>query len=275
MMNVVDRGIKEQYNEADTRKIVTMILTKYLGWDEYENLTCEQMINSRYADYVIRTSDEEIAIVEVKQIGLKLKESHLNQSRLYAIDEGIDWIILTNGNDWIVYRIILDDKKPVTRRVFSIQISDPDMKPADKANLLYLLSAEANRKKEIEDYYERKIALSGENLADHILDDPVINKLRLSIKASTGQRLENSEIAEALLAHLFAPEVITEEHRKAINRMKRQERAKRQARVQKNNAAKQDEEPQISEERLKQYARANYNSMQPAKKAKDDENLIH
>ena len=100
------------------------------------------------------------------------------------------------------------------------------MKPAEKARLFYLFSEEANRKKEIEDYYQRRIALSGANLADHILSDDVMNKLRVSIKNATGQRLANSEIASALLKRLFRNDVVTEDHEKAIKRMERAEKQK-------------------------------------------------
>lgn len=226
MNGVVERAIRDDYKEADTRKIVSDVLCEYLGWDKYANLTAEQMIGSRFADYVVKKDGEQLFVVEVKQIGLKLKETHLNQARLYAIDEGIDWIILTNGDEWQAYHTALEDKVPVTKHVFTVRLSDPDLKPAEKAELFYLFSEEANRKKEIEDYYYRRVALSGENLADHILSDDVINKLRISIKNSTGQRLDNSEIAIALLNRLFLPEKITEDHRKAIRKMERQERQK-------------------------------------------------
>lgn len=226
MSGVVERGIKEDYKEADTRKIVSDVLTGFLGWDEYENITCEQMIGSRYADYVVRKGGEEVFVVEVKQIGLKLKETHLNQARQYAVDEGIDWIILTNGDEWQAYRTKIEGKIPVTKHVFTVKLSDDQVKPAEKTDLLYLLSEEANRKKEIEDYYQRRVALSGENLADHILGDDVINKLRLSIKATTGQKLENSEIADALLARLFRADKTTEDHLKTIRKMQRMEKQK-------------------------------------------------
>lgn len=233
MSGIVERGLREDYKEADTRKIVTDVLTDFLGWDEYENLTCEQMIGSRYADFVVRTENEEVFVIEVKQIGLKLKETHLNQARQYAVDEGIDWIILTNGDEWQAYRTELEGKIPVTKHVFTVRISDQETKPAEKTELLYLLSEEANRKGEIEDYYQRRVALSGENLADHILGDEVINKLRVAIKNSTGQRLENSEIAEAMLERLFRTEKITEDHRKAIRKMQRTEKLRAKPKEQK------------------------------------------
>lgn len=224
MSNIVERAARDDYKEADTRKIVSDMLCECLGWDKFENVTAEQMINSRYADYVVKTDDEEVFVVEVKQIGLKLKETHLNQARQYAVDEGIDWCILTNGDEWQAFRTELQGKIPVTRHVFTVRISDKDMKPAEKARLFYLFSEEANRKKEIEDYYQRRIALSGANLADQIFSDKVINQLRCSIKNATGQRLTNSEIAKALVRHLFREDVVNDDHMKAIKRMERAEK---------------------------------------------------
>lgn len=224
MSNIVERALRDDYKEADTRKIVSDMLCECLGWDKFENVTAEQMINSRYADYVVKTDDEEVFVVEVKQIGLKLKETHLNQARQYAVDEGIDWCILTNGDEWQAFRTELEGKIPVTRHVFTVRISDKDMKPAEKARLFYLFSEEANRKKEIEDYYQRRIALSGANLADQIFGDKVINQLRCSIKNATGQRLTNSEIAKALVKRLFREDVVNDDHMKAIKRMERAEK---------------------------------------------------
>lgn len=240
MGNIVERGLRDDYKEADTRKIVSDMLFEYLGWDRFKNITAEQMIGFRYADYVVKTTNEEIFVVEVKKIGLKLKETHLNQARQYAIDEGIEWIILTNGDEWQVYRITFERKIPITKLVFTIRLSDNETKPHEKAELFYLLSEEANRKKEIEDYYQRRIALSGENLADHILGDDVINRLRISIKNSTGQRLENSEIADALLKRLFREDVLTDNHQKALQRMAKCEKQRARARLQ--DAKKQTEE---------------------------------
>lgn len=226
MSNIVAKGKEEQFKEADTRKIVSDVLHEYLGWDKFENITAEQMIGSRYADYVIKKGSDQIAVIEVKQIGMKLKETHLNQARLYAIDEGIDWIVLTNGDMWQVYRMDYKKKSPETTMVFNVAISDREIKPTKKAELFYLISEEAYRKNEIEDYYQRNVALSGENLASHILGEPVLNKIRLSIRASTGQKLTNAEIANALVDRLFIASVDEDCHDRAVKKIERIEKKK-------------------------------------------------
>lgn len=221
MKRIVDKGKNDGYNEADTRKIITDFLTNYLGWDQFDNITAEQMIGSRYADFVIKKDGEDLAVIEVKQIGLKLKDTHLNQARQYATDEGIEWIVLTNGDTWKVYRNVLEKGIPVANHVFTITISDKEEKPADKVKKLYYLSEEASRKHEIADFYDKKVALSGENLADYLLSEDVLNRIRLSLKKATGQNLNNYEVAKALVEHLFSGELVSEDSYKRLDKIKR------------------------------------------------------
>ena len=53
-----------------------------------------------------------------------------------------------------------------------------------------------------------------------------MNKLRVSIKSATGQRLMNSEIATALIKRLFREDVVSDDHLKAVKRMQRAEKQK-------------------------------------------------
>lgn len=221
LTRIIEKGRAEGYNEADTRKIVNDVLSGLLGWDQYENITAEQMISSRYADYVLKTEDEEIAVVEVKAIGLKLKESHLSQARLYAIDEGIEWVVLTNGDAWNLYHIDASGKIPETALVFSVSITDAEKKPAEKTQLLYLMSRESYRKHEVMDYYQRKVALSGENLASHLLSDDTLGQIRRSLKRSTGQNVTNYDVARSLVSKVFREELRDETTEKRLAQVKR------------------------------------------------------
>ena len=45
------------------------------------------------------------AFIEVKRVATKLSTRHLRQVEMYAVNEGVEWIILTNGAAWQVYHI--------------------------------------------------------------------------------------------------------------------------------------------------------------------------
>jgi predicted type IV restriction endonuclease len=198
-INLVAKATDGKWQEADTRKIVLKTLVELLGWDEFENITGEYAIKGTYADYAIQKGGRVLAVVEIKQIGLKLNDNHIRQATNYAINEGVEWVFLTNGDAWNVYRIVFENKIPDAKSVFSISIADPDLKPAEKAEKLYLMSEEAFRKEELAAHYDRHVALSGENLALCILSEPVLNAIRVQIKNNTGHKVANSELATLIL----------------------------------------------------------------------------
>ncbi|MCL2818172.1 MAG: hypothetical protein FWD41_00330, partial [Actinomycetia bacterium] len=99
MRRIIDRGIENNIKEADTRQVVTRVVSDMLGWDEFDNLTAEQAISGGFADFVIQKENsknemEKLAVIEVKSLGTKLNENHLRQARGYAMDEGIEFILL-------------------------------------------------------------------------------------------------------------------------------------------------------------------------------------
>jgi predicted type IV restriction endonuclease len=215
--NVVKKAAAHKANEADTRVVVNAVLSELLGWDQFEDITGEHRIRGRYADFVIKRDRGIFAVVEVKAISLDLNEKHLYQAVSYAANEGIDWVVLTNGDEWRCYRVLFN--KPVDKDlVFKVRITDSEMRPRDKAELLYLLSIEAQRKNELFEYYERQAAMSGSNLAAALLSDRVITSLRTEIRAQTGHRPTKEDLAIALIERVVCPEAQDSDVAKLVRR---------------------------------------------------------
>ena len=115
-------------NESDTRLIITAVLTELLGWDTFEDITSEQCIKGQYCDYALKRDGGIFAIVEAKAACDDALGEHLYQAVSYAANEGVDWVILTNGADWQVYRLVFD--KPVSQDlVFEVSLLDEEAKP--------------------------------------------------------------------------------------------------------------------------------------------------
>jgi hypothetical protein len=87
-------------NEGDTRLLVTDFLCDGLGFDKYADLTTEYQVKGEFADYGLRIDRELVAFIEVKRVATKLSTRHLRQVEMYAVNEGVEWIILTNGSTW-------------------------------------------------------------------------------------------------------------------------------------------------------------------------------
>jgi hypothetical protein len=76
-----------------------------LGYDKYEDLTTEYQVKGEYADYGIRIAKQLVAFIEVKRCTTKLSAKHLRQVEMYAVNEGVEWMILTNGQVWQAWHL--------------------------------------------------------------------------------------------------------------------------------------------------------------------------
>jgi predicted transport protein len=147
-----------------------------------------------------------LAIIEVKAAAISLSPKHLYQAVGYAANEGVDWVILTNGADWQLYRVIFE--KPVSHDlVFEVSLLDEETQAAKKVELLYLISKEAQRAAELDAYYQKKAALCGTNIAKALLSQKVLGALRLEMRRLHGHNVSPQELATLLVSEVFRPDV--------------------------------------------------------------------
>ena len=92
-------------NEGDTRLLVTDFLCDGLGYDKYEDLTTEYQVKGEFADYGVRIDKQLVAFIEVKRCTTTLGAKHLRQVESYAVNEGVEWMLLTNGRVWQAWHL--------------------------------------------------------------------------------------------------------------------------------------------------------------------------
>jgi predicted type IV restriction endonuclease len=203
---IAEQARRNALNEADTRLIVTAILDEALGWNTFDDISSEQRIKGQYCDFAIKAKRGYLAIIEVKSAGTPLSPKHLYQAVGYAANEGVDWVILTNGADWHLYRVVFG--KPVSNDlVFEVSLLDEETPPAKKAELLYLISREAQRGGDLDAYYKKKSALCGTNVAKVLLSEKMLKSLRLEMRRLTGHSASPQEIATILVEEVFRLDV--------------------------------------------------------------------
>ena len=143
----------EDLDEASTRLMINSFLTDILGYAEFEEIKTEYRIAGEYADYVIQIGRKKHFVVEVKSIQLDLNDKHLRQAANYAANEGIDWVLLTNGRSFVLYRVLFN--KPISiKKVFEHDVGK-EKSLYGIAFDLSLLTKKSVEKKEIEKYWER------------------------------------------------------------------------------------------------------------------------
>lgn len=183
-------------NEADTRICVNDLLTTVLGFQIHEEIKTEYAIRGQYADYVIQLKRKKQFIVEVKAMEIDLSAKHLLQASHYAADEGIDWILLTNGMSLELHRVIFS--KPVTDvRIFKFDLSD--LSQIEKASdAIVNLTKRAVEKGELEDYWKRFDALSPTKLIKTIYTEEIISAIRRKIKKDNGMTFDQASVLDAV-----------------------------------------------------------------------------
>jgi predicted type IV restriction endonuclease len=201
---ILQEAKRRNTNESDTSGIVHDMLGDVLGYDKHFEVTGEYKVRGQYVDYALKLKDQVKFLVEVKAVGIALNPNHLRQITTYAVNEGVEWVILTNASIWQVYHIGFE--KPINvDLVFEADALSEDR--ASVIDLLYLVSREGAARDEIRAYWSDKLALSGPNLARAVLSDEVIDQIRREFKHLTGYRLSPEEIKRLLLLQVVRPDV--------------------------------------------------------------------
>jgi predicted type IV restriction endonuclease len=194
-------------NEGDTRLLITDFLCDALGYDKYEDLTTEYEVKGDFADYGVRIDKDLVAFIEVKRVTTKLTTKHLRQVQMYAVNEGVEWLILTSGAKWQVYH--LTGGLPVlVDLAFSVDLLGEET-VAQKANQLFYISKESLKRRQIDELWKAKQASSPKSLANVVLTPAVADTIRKELRRSTGQNIEASEIVRLMRETVIRPECFT------------------------------------------------------------------
>lgn len=228
---VLNKGREKDVNEADTVTIVTDMLSELFGYDKYDEITSEYCIRGTYCDLAIKVSGEIKLLIEVKAIGLDLKKNHLKQALDYAANEGIEWIALTNGVVWKIYKVIF--AKPIDKELV-IEFDFLQISPRAKENLesLFLLTREGRNKLALKKYHKQRQAMNRYTLAALIQSSPVITTIRRELKKlSPKTKFEPDDIAEILLKEVLKRDLVEgeralEEKKKIFKAIKKQTKQK-------------------------------------------------
>jgi hypothetical protein len=195
-------------NEGDTRLLVTDFLCEGLGYDKYENLTTEYQVKGEFADYGVRIDKDLVAFIEVKRCTTKLGEKHLRQVQMYAANEGVEWMFLTNGVVWQVYHLTAG-LPLVTDLALEVDLLDETVTPAKKVAELFYVTLPALKRRQIDELWQAKAATSPKAIAKALLSEPVVDALRKEIRRVSGHNAESKTLAAAIRDGVIRPECLS------------------------------------------------------------------
>lgn len=195
-------------NESDTVVMVTDILSEVLGYDKYAEITSEHMIRNTFCDLAISLEGHIALLIEVKAIGLELKDTHVKQAVDYAANKGCEWVALTNGIIWRVYHVLFT--KPIEHELIAecdLSLLNP-RRDAD-LEVLWVLSKEGWQKSRLSEFAAQQQALSRFTLGAILLSEPCLTVVRRELRrVSPEAKIELSQILQILTQDVIKRDVI-------------------------------------------------------------------
>lgn len=218
---IVTKAKDKDVNESDTVAIITDILAEVFGYDKYSEITSEFAIKKTYCDLALLINGQPRILLEAKAAGLNLKEQHIKQAVDYGSNSGIEWVILTNSVQWMVYRIIFG--KPVSAElVYDFDFTAVNPKKEAELELLYYLTKEAMSKAgkaSLDEFHSHKQLLNKFIVAQTLLSDPVLDAIRKTIKKITPDaKGTNEEIYRIINEEIIKRDVLDDERTTAAKK---------------------------------------------------------
>lgn len=195
-------------NESDTVSVINDILGEVFGYDKYLEVTSEFSIRGTYCDLAIKVDSKVQFLIEVKAIGLDLKDTHLRQAIDYGANQGVQWIVLTNGIVWRVYRILFE--QPIGfELVCNLDFLALNPKNEKDQESLFILSKEGLIKNARDDFYDKIQSVNRYIIGSLILSEPILSLIRRELKRlSEGIKIEIDEVEAIVRNEVLKREVV-------------------------------------------------------------------
>ena len=218
---------KRDVNESDTVIIITDMLSEIFGYDKYAEITSEKNIRGSFCDLATKVDNAIQTLIEAKAINQELKDGFVRQAVDYASNEGVDWVVLTSGVIWRVYKVTFS--KPIDHELI-LEINFLSLNQHTPADLeqLFLLTKESWAKSALSDYYDQKQALSKFSISAVILSETILTVIRRELRRlSPDVKIDIEQIRSVLEQEVLKREVV--EGEKAEEAHKRIARANNRA----------------------------------------------
>lgn len=195
-------------NEADTVSIIKDMLAEMFGYDKYLDVTSEFAVRATFCDLAIKIENKVEFLIEAKAIGLDLKDGHLRQAIDYGANNGVQWVILTNGMIWRLYKIRFE--QPINYDlVCEFSFADLDPKNEEHQEKLFIVCKEGLVKAAREEFHEKILTVNRFVLGALILGDQVVNVIRRELrKLSNGVLVAPEEIVKVLTNEVLKRDVL-------------------------------------------------------------------
>jgi hypothetical protein len=207
---VLGAAKQRDIGETDTVTIITDFLCDALGYDKYKEVSSEHAIRGTYVDRIVTVDNKRRFLIEAKAIGVELKDSHVKQAIDYAANEGVSWVVLSNGAVWRLYNLRFS--KPIEKTlVFDINILSCDCKDEDTVSCFGSLSSEGYSKDSLTELLNAKQTSSKYTVAAVLRTEKMVESIRKEVRRLSGIRLDLEYLSSLLENEIVKRELIDSE----------------------------------------------------------------
>ena len=175
-----------------------------LGYRD-EEIDTECRVLSGRVDIAIKKDNRILIVVECKNIRSRLGGSVRDQGGAYAATLSAEWMVVTNGDLWKLYRVVpRNGQEPKLELIFDISLLDEDGISDRDAENLYLLTSRAMTCGDTQKVYHNVCCLSSLRLRSALFSERVVKAMRLELlqtyqeESQVRLSLDDEEILEAL-----------------------------------------------------------------------------
>lgn len=237
---ILAQAKQRDISESDTSLIVCDLLSDALGYKKFDDITTEHNIRGTYVDLAVQIDGKLQFLVEVKAIGIPLKDQHVKQVVDYAANQGTEWVVLTNGGVWRVYNVQFS--QPIDKTLIcEVDLLSSGPKSPDVIECFGQLSREEFSKDSMTEFLQRKEITSKFAIAAVLQTESMVEELRKEIRRLSGIRVDPDDLLETLSDEVIKRELIDSEEGKVA-----QATVKRYLRAQvreKNRSLAEDDKP--------------------------------
>lgn len=168
-------------SESDTVVILADMLAELLGYKKYIEITTEFAIRGTYVDLAVKVGADVRFLIEAKAINVDLKDNHVKQAIDYGANHGIEWVVLTNGAVWQVYKIHF--KQPIDKSlIFEVDLLNTSAKNTQLLECFGTLSREGFTQSSMTAFFQQQQATSKFSLAALLTTEGVLGALKKELK---------------------------------------------------------------------------------------------
>jgi hypothetical protein len=213
-------------SESDTVQIISDMIADILGYKKYIEITTEHSIRGTYVDLAIKLGDDIRFLIECKAIGATLKEAYIKQAIDYGANQGVEWVILTNGALWQIYKIHF--RQPVDKTlIYEVDLLKTPTKNQQLIDCFGNLSREGFTQSSMAAFCQQQQITSKFALAAILLSPPMLNALRKEIRrVSPSVKVDEEFLKATLQNEVLKREVVdSEDAKQALGLLKKNSRA--------------------------------------------------